>query len=32
MIKLDIKGFGSMLIELDPLAAPKTVENFKGLV
>ncbi len=32
MIKLDIKGFGSMLIELDPEAAPKTVANFEGLV
>lgn len=32
MIKLDIKGFGSMLIELDPEAAPKTVENFTKLV
>ena len=32
MIKLDIKGFGSMLIELDPIAAPKTVANFEALV
>lgn len=32
MIKLDIKGFGSMLIELDSEAAPKTVANFEGLV
>ena len=32
MIKLEIKGFGSMLIELDPEAAPKTVENFTNLV
>ena len=29
MIKLDIKGYGSMLIELDPVAAPKTVANFE---
>ena len=32
MIKLDIKGYGSMLIELDPIAAPKTVANFEALV
>ena len=32
MIKLDIKGYGSMLIELDPVAAPKTVANFEALV
>ncbi len=32
MIKLDIKGFGSMLIELDAEAAPKTVANFEALV
>ena len=32
MIKLDIKGYGSMMIELDPIAAPKTVANFEALV
>lgn len=32
MIKLEIKGFGTMLIELDPEAAPKTVANFEALV
>ena len=32
MIKLDIKGYGSMMIELDPVAAPKTVANFEALV
>ena len=32
MIKLDIKGYGSMLIEPDPIAAPKTVANFEALV
>lgn len=32
MIKIDVKGFGSMLLELDPEAAPKTVENFENLV
>lgn len=32
MIKIDIKSFGSMTFELDPEAAPKTVENFLNLV
>ena len=32
MIKLDIKGYGSMLIELDPIAAPKTVAFLEALV
>lgn len=32
MIKLEIKGFGTMLIELDPESAPKTVANFEALV
>ena len=32
MIKIDVKNFGSIKIELDPTAAPKTCENFEKLV
>lgn len=32
MIKIDVKSFGSIKVELDPGAAPKTVENFEKLV
>ncbi len=32
MIKIDVKGFGSIKLELDKEAAPKTVENFESLV
>ena len=32
MIKIDVKGFGSIKLELDRDAAPKTVENFENLV
>ncbi len=32
MIKIDVKGFGSIKLELDKEAAPKTVENFENLV
>ena len=32
MIKIDVKGFGTIMVELDKEAAPKTVENFEKLV
>ena len=32
MIKIDVKGFGSIKLELDRDASPKTVENFENLV
>ena len=32
MIQIDVKSFGSIKIELDHDAAPKTVENFEALV
>lgn len=32
MIKIEIKGFGTIMVELDKEAAPKTVENFEKLV
>lgn len=32
MIKLDVKSFGTIMLELDKDAAPKTVENFEKLV
>ncbi len=31
-VALDVRGFGTIIIELYPLAAPETVDNFKGLV
>ena len=31
-IQLDVKGFGTIVLELDPSAAPITVANFKDLV
>lgn len=32
MIKIEVKGFGTVMVELDKEAAPKTVENFEKLV
>lgn len=32
MIKIEVKGFGTIMVELDKEAAPKTVENFEKLV
>lgn len=32
MIKIEVKGFGTIMVELDREAAPKTVENFEKLV
>ena len=32
MIKIEVKGFGTIMVELDKDAAPKTVENFEKLV
>lgn len=32
MIKIEVKGFGAIMVELDKEAAPKTVENFEKLV
>ncbi len=32
MIKIEVKGFGTIMAELDKEAAPKTVENFEKLV
>ena len=32
MIQIDVKSFGSIKVELDHDAAPKTVENFEALV
>lgn len=32
MIQMDVKGFGTVKIELDKEAAPITVENFEALV
>ena len=31
MIKIEVKGFGTIMVELDKEAAPKTVENFEKL-
>ena len=31
-VQLDVQGFGSIVLELNPAAAPLTVENFTGLV
>lgn len=32
MIKIDVKSFGTIMVELDKEAAPKTVANFEKLV
>ena len=32
MIKIEVKGFGTIMVELHKEAAPKTVENFEKLV
>ena len=32
MIKIEVKGFVTIMVELDKEAAPKTVENFEKLV
>ena len=32
MIKIEVKGFGTIMVELDKEAAPNTVENFEKLV
>ena len=32
MIKIEVKGFGTIMVELDKEAAPKTVETFEKLV
>ena len=32
MIKIEVKGFGTIMVELDKEAASKTVENFEKLV
>lgn len=32
MIKIEVKGFGTIMVELDKEATPKTVENFEKLV
>ena len=31
-VAIEVRGFGTIVVELDPSAAPKTVENFKKLV
>ena len=31
-VAIEVQGFGTIVVELDPSAAPKTVENFKKLV
>ena len=32
MFEIEVKGFGTIMVELDKEAAPKTVENFEKLV